>query len=91
MNQIKLYNGDCLEILDDLIADGVKVDAVITDPPYGTTACKWDSIIPFDKLWNKIKLLRKDEANIILFSKTIATLYDSSEEKFYLMFYSSET
>lgn len=35
MNQIKLYNGDCLEILDDLIADGVKVDAVITDPPYG--------------------------------------------------------
>ena len=69
MNQIKLYNGDCLEILDDLIADGVKVDAVITDPPYGTTACKWDSIIPFDKLWNKIKLLRKDEANIILFSK----------------------
>ena len=91
MNQIKLYNGDCLEILDDLIADGIKVDAVITDPPYGTTACKWDSIIPFDKLWNKIKLLRKDEANIILFSKTIATLYDSSEEKFYLMFYSSET
>ena len=32
---MELYNGDCLEVMDDLIADGVKVDAIITDPPYG--------------------------------------------------------
>ena len=41
----KLYKGDCLEVMDELIALGVKFDAIITDPPYGTTACKWDSVI----------------------------------------------
>lgn len=40
MNNIELYWGDCLKIMDGLIADGVKVNAVITSPPYGTTACK---------------------------------------------------
>ena len=35
MDNIILYNGDCLEVMDRLIADGVKVDAIITDPPYG--------------------------------------------------------
>ena len=44
---IKLYQGDCLEVMDNLISEGIKVDAVITDPPYGTTECKWDSIIPY--------------------------------------------
>ena len=54
---IQLYYGDCLEIMDKLIEQGVKVDAIITDPPYGTTACKWDSIIPFDEMWKKINKL----------------------------------
>ena len=45
---IDLYNGDCLEIMDYLISQNIIVDAIITDPPYGTTACKWDTIIPFD-------------------------------------------
>ena len=39
MNEIKLYNGDCITITNQLISDGVKVDAIITDPPYGSTAC----------------------------------------------------
>ena len=43
---MKLYNEDCLIAMDRMIAEGVKVDAIITDPPYGTTACKWDSVIP---------------------------------------------
>ena len=38
----KLYHGDCLEVMDKLIDENVLVDAIITDPPYGTTACKWD-------------------------------------------------
>ena len=38
-SNIDLYNGDCLEVMDELISKGVKVDAIITDPPYGTTAC----------------------------------------------------
>ena len=48
-NGVCLYKGDCLEIMDLLIERGIKVDAIITDPPYGTTACKWDSVIPFNK------------------------------------------
>lgn len=44
----KLYQGDCLEVMDELIAKGVVVDAIITDPPYGVTACSWDSSIPFN-------------------------------------------
>lgn len=43
-----LIQGDCIEAMQMLIEQGVKVDAVITDPPYGTTACKWDTIIPFE-------------------------------------------
>ena len=62
MSDIKLYKGDCLEIMDKLIADGVKVDAIITDPPYGTTACAWDSIIPLDKMWERLnKLIKNNE------------------------------
>ena len=48
-----LYLGDCLDILPTLPAQSV--DAIIADPPYGTTACKWDSIIPFPEMWAKIK------------------------------------
>jgi site-specific DNA-methyltransferase (adenine-specific) len=62
-----LYNGDCLEIMDQLIKDNVKVDAIITDPPYGTTACTWDSVIPFDEIWKRLKKLRKDITPIVLF------------------------
>ena len=67
MSQINLYNGDCLEIMQQLIEKGIKVDAIITDPPYGTTSCKWDSIIPFDEMWNCLKKIRKNNSPIILF------------------------
>ena len=63
----KLYNGDCLEIMDKLIEEGVKVDAIITDPPYGTTACKWDSVIPFDEMWKRLNKLIKDNGAVVLF------------------------
>lgn len=68
MAKIELYNGDCLKIMDSLIADKVKVDAIITDPPYGKTACEWDKIIPFQEIWKRLKMLRKEGANIVLFS-----------------------
>ena len=63
----KLYNGDCLEIMDRLIDEGVKVDCILTDPPYGTTACKWDTIIPFDKMWERLNKLIKPNGAIVLF------------------------
>ena len=66
----KLYQGDCLEVMDKLIEEGVKVDAIITDPPYGTTACKWDSIIPLDEMWERLNKLIKPNGTIILFAQT---------------------
>lgn len=69
MSQIDLYQGDCLEVMQQLIDKGIKVDAIITDPPYGTSRCKWDSIVPLDKMWNCIKTIRKKYIPIILFGK----------------------
>ena len=62
---IKLIQGDCLEVMDKMIEKGIKVDLILTDPPYGTTACKWDSIIPLDKMWEKLNKLSN---TYILFS-----------------------
>lgn len=63
----KLYLGDCLEVMDKLIERGIKVDAIITDPPYGTTACKWDVVIPFDEMWSRLNKLIKPNGAIVLF------------------------
>ena len=64
---MQLINGDCLEEMDKLIAGDVKVDAIICDPPYGTTACKWDSVIPFDEMWLRLNKLIKQNGAIVLF------------------------
>jgi len=64
----KLYFGDCLKVMDYLTKKEIKVDAIITDPPYQITACKWDKIIPFDKMWKRLKQLRKERTPIVLFS-----------------------
>ena len=64
---IDLYKGDCLEVMDELIAKGIKVDTIITDPPYGTTACKWDSVIPFPEMWERLNKLIKPNGAIVLF------------------------
>ena len=61
----KLLQGDCLELMKD-IPDG-SVDAIITDPPYGTTACKWDSVIPFEPMWAELKRIIKPNGAIVLF------------------------
>ena len=60
-----LLHGDCLELMKD-IPDG-SVDMVLTDPPYGTTACKWDSVIPFEPMWEQLKRGTKKNAAIVLF------------------------
>ena len=63
----KLIQGDCLEVMPKLIEDGIKADLVLTDPPYGTTACKWDSIIPFEPMWECLNGLTYDNTPIVLF------------------------
>ena len=61
----RIYNEDCLEGMRR-IPDG-SIDAVICDLPYGTTACAWDSVIPFDKLWEQYRRITKPNAAIVLF------------------------
>ncbi len=61
----KIINGDCLEVMKD-IPDG-SIDAIITDPPYGTTQCKWDSIIDLEEMWKQLHRIIKPNGAIVLF------------------------
>ena len=65
-NDTKLIHGDCLEKMKD-IPDG-SIDMILCDLPYGTTACKWDSVIPFEPLWEQYKRVIKDNGAIVLFA-----------------------
>ena len=70
--------------MDKLIEDGVKVDMILTDPPYGTTQCKWDSVIPLDKMWERINKLTTDTTPILLFgSEPYGSLLRTSNIKNY--------
>jgi DNA modification methylase len=63
---IELWQGDCLELMHQ-IPDG-SIDMVLADLPYGTTACKWDSVIPFEPLWTHYRRLIKPRGAIVLFA-----------------------
>ena len=81
MNKIELHKGNCLEVMKS-IPDG-SVDMVLCDLPYGTTACKWDSVIPFEPLWKEYKRILKDGRAVCLFStqpfttKLISSSFDN--------------
>jgi site-specific DNA-methyltransferase (adenine-specific) len=60
-----LRKGDCLELMKSI--PNSSIDAIITDPPYGTTACKWDSIIPFEPMWEQLNRIIKQNGAIVLF------------------------
>lgn len=62
--KIDLMLGDCIEMMAE-IEDG-SVDMVLTDPPYGTTACKWDSVIPFEPMWAQIKRVVKKNGAVVM-------------------------
>lgn len=62
----ELYLGDCLEVMATL--PDASVDLVLTDPPYGTTACLWDSVIPLDAVWREVKRLSRPRAPSVFFS-----------------------
>jgi len=64
MSKISLFHGDCLEVMKE-ITDG-SIDMVLTDPPYGTTACKWDSVIPFEPMWEQLKRVTKKNGAIVM-------------------------
>ena len=64
-NKVKLYKGDCLEVMKTI--SDKSIDAIITDPPYGTTACKWDSVIDFYLMWEQLNRIIKPNGAIVLF------------------------
>ena len=63
--EYELWQGDCLELMKDI--PDKSVDMILCDLPYGTTACKWDSVIPFEPLWEQYKRIIKDNGAIVLF------------------------
>lgn len=65
MSNINLYQGDCLEVMKEI--KDKSIDMILCDLPYGTTKCKWDVIIPFDKLWEQYNRIIKDNGAILLF------------------------
>lgn len=62
-----MWQGECLEVMKNI--PDKSIDLVLTDPPYGTTACKWDTIIPFEPMWDEIHRVSKNSAAILLFGK----------------------
>ena len=64
---INLLQGDCLELMKNV--PDKSIDMVLCDLPYGTTRCKWDSIIPFEPLWEQYNRIIKDNGAIVLFSQ----------------------
>ena len=61
----KLLNGDCLELMKKI--PDKSVDMILCDLPYGTTSCKWDTVIPFKPLWEQYERIIKDDGAIVLF------------------------
>ena len=64
-NEIELIKGDCLEVMKDI--PDKSIDMILCDLTYGTTACKWDSVIPFEPLWEQYNRIIKDNGAIVLF------------------------
>lgn len=69
---IKLYNGDCLVEMNKV--EDKSVNLILCDLPYGSTQCSWDSIIPFDKLWEQYNRVLKDTGIVVLFSSGLFTI-----------------
>ena len=63
--KIDLIKGECLEVMKSI--PDASIDAIITDPPYGTTQCKWDSVIPFEPMWEQLNRIIKPNSAIVLF------------------------
>lgn len=64
---IELYNEDCFKKMDRLIEEGIKVDCVIADMPYGTSKCEWDNELDLNAVWKRIDKITKPGAPIVLF------------------------
>lgn len=78
----KIYLGDCLDLMPNI--PDKSIDMILCDLPYGTTACKWDTIIPFEPLWEQYERVIKDNGAIALTgSEPFSTLLRYSNLKYY--------
>ena len=78
----KVIQGDCLEVMKGI--PDKSIDMILADLPYGTTACKWDTIIPFEPLWEQYNRVIKDNGAIVLFgSEPFSSLLRISNIKNY--------
>lgn len=84
---LKLYHGDCLEIMQDIPAKSI--DLILCDLPYDTTNAAWDEVIPLEKLWEQYNRIKKDTAPVVLFgtepftSKLISSNYKEFRYNWY--------
>ena len=79
---ISLYNSNCLDEMRTI--RDKSIDMILCDLPYGTSACKWDTVIPFDKLWEQYERIIKDDGAIVLFgSEPFSSLLRTSNLKLY--------
>ena len=79
---MQLIYGDCLEKMKDI--PDKSIDMILCDLPYGTTACKWDVVIPFEPLWEQYKRVVKDNGAIVLFgSEPFSSVLRCSNMKMY--------
>lgn len=74
-NNIFLYHGDCLDVLPSLAARGVKADLILADPPYGTTHCRWDSVIDFPLMWNAIRGVCRDRTRCFFSASNLSQVH----------------
>lgn len=82
IEKCELWHGDCLELMKEIPSGSV--DLILTDPPYGTTACKWDSVIPFEPMWEQLKRIVKRGGAIVLFgSEPFSSLLRASNIDWY--------
>ena len=78
----KVYNEDCIEGMKKIPDNSI--DLILCDLPYGTTACKWDTIIPFEVLWKQYSRVIKDDGNIVLFgAEPFSTMLRASNLEMY--------
>ena len=75
---MKLIQGDCLEEMAKIPDDSI--DLVLTDPPYGTTACKWDSIIPLEPMWEQLKRIAKPNAAIVMTASQLSLIVTGKQQ-----------
>lgn len=80
MSKYKLAQGDCLELMKKIKDESI--DLILCDLPYGTSACKWDSVIPFEPMWEQYKRIVKLGGHCSFWCRTIFFCFANEQFKY---------